>query len=209
MFTLARFNGTLWKQLWRGWLTCSLEAHCGNWETALDTLGLFPHSTWDSSHDFSCFCVFLQQTKFFIFFQSFHIFGSLQFSSVTQLCATLRSQRLQQVRLPCPSPTPRAYSNSCPLRWWCHPAISSSVVPFSSHLQPFPPTWSFPMSQFFASGGQSIGGLASVSVLPMNIQDSFPLGLTSLISLQYKRLSRVSSNTTVQKHQFFDTQLSL
>ena len=111
---------------------------------------------------------------------------------------------------PCPSPTSRAYSNSCPSSQWCHPAISFSViVPFSSRLQSFPASGSLPMSQFFASGGQSIGVSASTSVLPMNIQDRFPLGLTGWISLQYKGLSRVFSNTTVQKHQFFAVQLSL
>ena len=111
-------------------------------------------------------------------------------------------------RLPCPSPTPRAYSNSCPSSGWCHPTVLSSVVPFS-HLQSFPASESFPMSQFFTSGGQSIGVSASVSVLPMNIQYWFPLGLTGWISLQSKGLSRVFSNTTVQKQQFFSAQLSL
>ena len=100
---------------------------------------------------------------------------------------------LQHARPPCPSPTSGAYSNSCPSRWWCHPIISSSVVPFSSHLQSFPASGSFPMSQFFASGGQSTGVSASASILPMNIQDWFPLGWTCWISLQY---------TTVKKHQF-------
>ena len=112
-------------------------------------------------------------------------------------------------RLPCPSPTPGAYSNSCPSSRWCHPTISSSVVPFSSCLQSFPASGSFSIqSQFFTSGGQSIGVSASASVLPMNIQDWFPLGLTGLISLKSKGLSRVFSNITVQKHQFFGTQLS-
>ena len=109
---------------------------------------------------------------------------------------------LQHAMLPCPLPTPRVYSNSCPLSQWCHPIISSSVIPFSSRLQSFPASGSFPMSQFFASGGQSIGVSVSASVLPMNIQDWFPLGLTGLISLQSKRLSRVFSNTTVQKYQW-------
>ena len=104
------------------------------------------------------------------------------------------------------SPAPGVYLNSCPLSWWCHPTISSSVVPFSFCLQSFPASESFPKSQFFASEGQSIGVSASASVLPMNIQDWFPLGLTGWISLQSKRLSRVFSNTTVQKHQFFSTQ---
>ena len=111
--------------------------------------------------------------------------------------------------LSCSSPSPRV-CKLCPLSWWCHPAISSSVIPFSSCLQSFPASGSFQMSQFLASGGQSIGGSASASVLLMNIQDWFPLGWTGCISLQSKvRLSRVFSNTMVQKHQFFSTQLSL
>ena len=116
---------------------------------------------------------------------------------------------LQQSRLPCPSLTPRACSNSCPSSQWCHPTISSSVIPFSSCLQFFPVSGSFPRSQFLASGDQNIGVSGSVSVLPMNIQDWFPLGLTGLISLQSKELSRVCSNTAAQKHQFFCTKLSL
>ena len=116
---------------------------------------------------------------------------------------------LQHTRLPCPSPSPGACSNSCPSSRWCYPTISSSVIPFSSCLQSFPASGSFLSSQFFASGGQSIGISASASVLPMNIQDWFPLGWTNLISSQYKGLSRVFSNTTVQNHQFFGTQPSL
>ena len=111
---------------------------------------------------------------------------------------SLQPHRLQHTRPPCPSPTPRIYSNSCPSSQWCHPTISSCVVPFSSHLQSFPASESFPMSQFLTSGGQSIGVSASASVLPVNIQDSFPLGLTIWITLQSKGLSRVFSNTTVQ-----------
>ena len=122
---------------------------------------------------------------------------------------SLQPHGLQHARPPCPSPTPRVYSNSCPLSWWCHPTISSSVVPFSSHLQSFPASRAFQMSQFFTSGGQSTVVSASTSVLPMNIQDWFPLGWTVWISLQSKGLSRVFSNTTVQKHQFFSNQLSL
>ena len=110
---------------------------------------------------------------------------------------------LQHTKLPCPSPTPGACSNSCSSSQWCHPIISFSVVPFSSCLQSFPASGSFPMSQFCASGGQNTGASASASVLPMNIQDWFPLGLTGLISLQSKGVSRVFSNTPVQKHQFF------
>ena len=116
---------------------------------------------------------------------------------------------LQHGRLPCPSPTPGACSNSCPLSQGCHPTISSSVIPSSSCLQSFPASESFPMSGFFASGGQRIGASASASVLPMNIQDWFPLGWTGWIFLQSKRLQRVFSNPIVQKHQFFGTQLSL
>ena len=112
---------------------------------------------------------------------------------------SLRPHALQHARPPCPSPTLRVYTNSCPLSWWCHPAISSSVVPFSSRPQSFPASGSFQMSQLFTSGGQSIGVSASTSVLPMNTQDWSPLGWTGLISLQSKGLSRVFSNTTVQK----------
>ena len=119
-----------------------------------------------------------------------------------------RAQELQHARLPCPSRTPRACSNSCPLSQWCHPTISSSVILFSSCLQSLAASGSFPMNQLFASSGQRIGVSASASVLPKNIQDCFPLVLIGLISLQSKRLSRVFSNTTVQNHQFFGTQLS-
>ena len=121
---------------------------------------------------------------------------------------SLWSHGLQHTRLPCPSPTLGACSNSSPLSHWCHPTISSSVVPFSYRLQSFPASGSFQMSQLFASGDQSTGASASASVLPVNIQDWFPLGLTGLISLQARGLSRVFSNTTVQKHQFFGTQPS-
>ena len=135
------------------------------------------------------------------------VYASVQFScSVVSEFAT---HGLLHTKVPCPSPTPGAYSSSRPLSQWCHPTISSCVVPFSFHLQSFPGSGSFPMSQFFASGGQSIGISASASVLPMNIQDWFPLGWTSWISLQSKGLTRVFSNTTDQKHQFFGSQLSL
>ena len=119
---------------------------------------------------------------------------------------SLQPHGLQHARLPCLSPSPRVCSNSCPLSQWCHPTISSSVTPFSSCPQSFPASRSFPMSWLFASGSQSIGASASAAVLPMNIQDWFPLGLTGLISLQPKGLSRVFSNVTVQKHQFFSVQ---
>ena len=133
--------------------------------------------------------------------------SSVQFSH-SVVSDSLWPHGLQHTRLPCPSPTPGVYSNSCPSNWWCHPAISSSVVPFSSCLQSFR-SGSFPMSQFITWGGQSIRASDPASVLPMNIQDWFPLGQTGWISLQSKGLSRVFSNTTVQKHQFFGTQLSL
>ena len=116
---------------------------------------------------------------------------------------SLRPHGLQHTRLPCPSPSSRTCSNSCPLSRWCHPSISSSVIPSSSCLQSFPATGSFQMSPFFPSGGQSIGVSALASVLPMNIQDWSPLGWTGLLSLQSKGLSRDFSSTTVQKHQFF------
>ena len=131
---------------------------------------------------------------------------SNQFTSVQS--NSLWPHELQHVRLSCPSPTPGVYLNSCPSSQWCHPAISSPVIPFSSFPQSLPASGSFPLSQLFASGGQCIGDSASTSVLPMNIQDWFPLGLTGWISLQSRGLSRVFSNTTVQKHQFFGTQLS-
>ena len=135
-------------------------------------------------------------------------FSSVQFSH-SVMSDSLPSQGLQHTRPPCPSLTPRACSNSCPLSQWCHPAISSSVVPFSSCLQSFPASGSLPVSQFFTSGGQSIGVSASASLLPMNIQDWFPLGWTGWISFLSKGLSRVFFNTRVQNHQFFGTQLSL
>ena len=130
--------------------------------------------------------------------------NSVQFSR-SVVSDSLRPHGLQHARPPCPTPTPTVYSNSCPFSWWCHPTISSSVVPFSSHLQSFPASGSFQMSQLFPSGGQSIGVSRSTSVLPMNTQDWFP----GWIFLQSKGLSRVFSNTTAQKHQFFGTQLSL
>ena len=132
---------------------------------------------------------------------------SVQFSH-SVVSNSLRPHGLQHARLPCPSPTFGAYSNSCPSSRWCHSTISSFVVPFSSCIQSFQASGSFQMSQFFTSGGQSIGVSASTSVLPVNIQGGFPLGWTGWISLQSKGLSRVFSNTTVQKHQFFGAQPS-
>ena len=133
--------------------------------------------------------------------------SSVQFSR-SFMSDSLRPHELQYARPPCPSLTPRVYSNSCPLSRWCHLAISSSVIPFSSCPQSLPASGSFPMSQLFVWGGQSIGVSASASVLPMSTQDWSPLGWTGWISLQSKGLSRVLSNPTVQKHQFFSAQLS-
>ena len=132
---------------------------------------------------------------------------SVQFSH-SVVSNALRPHELQHARPPCPSPTPGVHSNSFPLSRWCHPAISSSVIPFSSCPQSLPASETFPMSQLFAWGGQSTGVSASASVLPVTTQNWSPLGWTGWISLQSKGLSRVFSNTTVQKHQFFGTQPS-
>ena len=134
--------------------------------------------------------------------------GSILFSC-SVMSDSFQPHGLQHARLLCPSPTPVDCSKSCPSSCWCHPIISSSIFPYSSCLPSFAASGSFPMSQFFISGGQSIGASPSASVLPMNIQDWFPLQLTGLISLQSKGLSKVFSNITVQKHQFFGAQLSL
>ena len=135
---------------------------------------------------------------------------SIQFSSVQSFSRVwlFATPWITARRPPCPSPTPGVYSNPCPSSQWCHPTISSFVVPFSSCAQSLPASGSFQMSQLFTSGGQSIGVSASASVLPMNTQGWSPLGWTGWIFLQSKGLSRVFSNTTVQKHQFFGTQLS-
>ena len=137
-----------------------------------------------------------QKNIYYCFIDYARAFDCVQFSSVqfswSVLSDSLRPHGLQHARLPCPSPTPRAYSNSCSSSWWCHPAISSSVIPFSFHLQSFPASESFPM--FFASGGQSVGVSALASVLPMHIQDWFPLGWTGWISLQSKGLQSVGQN---------------
>ena len=133
---------------------------------------------------------------------------SKKFFSHSVMYDSLWPHGLQHARPPCPSQTPGVYSNSCPLSQWCHPTISASVFPFSSHLQSFPASGSFQMNQFFTSGGQSIGVSASTSVLPMKTQAWSPLRWTSWISLQSEGLSIVFSSTTVQKNQFFDTQLS-
>ena len=139
--------------------------------------------------------------------EDWYALSSVQFSC-SVVSNYLWPHESQHARPPCPSPTPRVYSNSCPSSRWCHPAISSSVIPFSSCPQSLPASGSFPTSQLFASGGQNIGASASASVLPVNTQDWSPLGWTDWISLQSKGLSRVFSNTTVQKDQFWGAQLS-
>ena len=175
-----------------------------------------------TSSEFILFCIseflFGSFNNFYLFigilyllrYCSHTLFSFCCCCSVAQLCPTLCDPHgLQQARLPCPSSSPGACSTSCPLNQWWHPTISSSVIPFSSCLQSFPASGSFPMSWLFASGGQSIGTSASASVPPMNIQDWFRLGLAGLNSLQPQGLSRVFSNATVQKHQFFGAQSSL
>ena len=136
-----------------------------------------------------------------------HKFSSVQFSR-SVMSDSLRPYESQHSRLPCPSPIPGVYPNSCPLSRWCHPTISSSVVPLSSCPQSLPASESFSMNQLFAWGGQITGVSALTSVLPMNTQDRSPFGWTGVISLQSKGLPRVFSNTTVQKHQFLGAQLS-
>ena len=135
-------------------------------------------------------------------------FSSIQLSSDQSLSHSLRPHESQHARPPCPSPTPGVHSDSRPSSQWCHPAISSSVIPFSSCPQSFPASGAFPVSQLFAWGGQNTGVSASASVLPVNTQDWSPLGWTGWISLQSKGLSRVFSDTTVQKHQSFGAHLS-
>ena len=153
---------------------------------------LFSHNVWDMM----------------VFILFFITIVSVQFSH-SVMSNALQSHEPQHTRPPCSSPTPGVHPNPCPLSRWCNPTVSSSAVPFSSCPQSFPASGSFQMSQLIASGGQSIGVSASTSVLPMNIQDWFPLGWTGWISLQSKGLSRVFSNSAVQKHQFFSAQLSL
>ena len=152
----------------------------------------------------SCVPAFSQSSKWSIS----HQFSSVQFIP-SVVSKSLQPHGLQHARPPCPSPTPGVYPNSCPLSRWGHPTISSSVISFFSCLKSFPASASFPVIQLFEWGGQSLGVSASTSVLPMNIQDWFPLGWTGCISSQSKGLSRVFSNTTVQKHQFFGAHLSL
>ena len=141
------------------------------------------------------------------FIEDISQFSSVQFSN-SVVSDSLRPHESQHTRPPCPSPTSRVHPNPCPLSHWCHPTISSSVIPFLSCLKSFPASESFQMNQLFASGGQIIRASASISVLPVNTQDWSPLGWTGWISLQSKGLLRIFSNTTAQKHQFFGAQLS-
>ena len=157
-------------------------------------------------NNFKCSYVFISKLMEEIFV--ILITDSVQFSR-SVLSDSLRPHEPQHARPPCPSPTPGVHPYPCPLSQWCHPTISSSIVPFSSHPPSFPASGSFQMSQLFASGGQSIGVSASTSVLPMNTQVWSPLEWTGWISLQSKGHSRVFSNTAVQKHKFFAAQLSL
>ena len=156
--------------------------------------------------DHSVFSPFYSLIELSISNVTFFIFSSVQSLRPVWLFVTPWTSARQA---PCPSPTPRVHPNPCPLSRWCHPTISSSVIPFSSFPQSFPASESFPMSKLFASGGQNIAVSASTSVPPINTQDWSPLGWTGWISLQSKGLSRVFSNTTVQKHQFFGAQFSL
>ena len=173
---------------------------------AFSSLLLFiRHSNCFDFFGLSAMSLLLSKSSWLCFsFSSWYKFWKLskQFSH-SFMSDSLWPHGLQYARLPCSAPTPWAYSNSCRSSQWCHPTILSSVITLSSHLQSFPASGSFPMSQFFTSGGLSIGVSATTSVLPMNIQNWFPLGLTGLISLLSKGLSRIFSNTIVQKHQFF------
>ena len=164
---------------------------------------------WSTIHFLMIYLTKIKDKDLFWWYREFDIMKhSVQFSC-SVVSNSLQPHELQHARPLCPSPTPGVYPKSCPSIWWCHPTISSSIIPFSSCLLSFPASGSFPMSQLFTSGGKSIRVSASASVLPMNIQDLFPLGWTGWISLLSKGLSRVFSNPTVQKHQFFGVQLSL
>ena len=192
-------------KLWKYILRASFIGSCGHFYlvlsllTALLRCNLYSKTFTSVKHT---------SQRILVYLQSGAIIQSVQFSC-SVVSDSLRSHELQHARPPCPSPTARVYSNSCPLSQRCHPAISSSAVSFSSCPQSLPASRSFPMSQLFTWGGQIIGVSASASVLPMNTQDWSPLGWTGWISLQSKGLSRVFSNTTVQKDQFFSAQLSL
>ena len=204
---------------WKPWLTVLLHSTwrggrclliciprcttCFSTLTVFTTVGFEQHEYDVTQHNFFIFLMLV----FHWLLGSLGLFSSVQFSH-SVLSNSLRPHELQHARPPCPSPTPGVHSNSRPSSQWCHPAIPSSVVPFSSCPQSFPASESFPMSQLFAWGGQSTGVSALASFLPKNTQDWSPLERTGWISLQSKGLSRVFSNTTVQKHQFFGTQPS-
>ena len=184
-FTLPAFyrnNKKCWEDL-----ICYISIRIGQFKTTIKKH--LPNKSFSSCH------------------KKHHQFSSVQFTH-SVMSNSLRPHESQHARPPCPSPAPGVYTNSCPSSRWCHPAISSSAVPFYSCPQSLPASGSFPMSKLFAWGAQSTGVSASASVLPMNTQDLSPLGWTGWISLQSKGLSRVFSNTTVQKHQLFGTQLS-
>ena len=194
MVSFAVQSFSVWHSL--SWLFWLLLTFFGGGQNSCPKL----QSQWD-------YCLCFPQ-EFYDFRSYIQVFQSVQFSC-SVMSESSQSHGLQHTRLPCPAATPGACSNSYPLSLWCHPTVLSSVAPFSSCLQSFPASGSFPVSQLFTSGGQRTGATASASVLPVNIQDWSPLGWTGWISLQSKGLSRVFSNTTVQKHQFFNTQLSL
>ena len=168
---------------WLSWLEDWIQ--CGSW-----LCGFMSCMSWIKSFKFSTFSFFICDVR------KVEIFGIVLFSR-SVVSDYLRPHWPQHARPPCPSPTPGAYSNSCPLTQWCHPTISSSVTPFSSRLQSFPASGSFPVSQFFASGGQSIGVLASASALPMNIQGWFPSGWTGWISFQSNTLHFINLNRNI------------
>ena len=170
----------------------------------------WPQCSWSSLSSSEKLKMWSENLKFIIYEI---LDNSVQFSSVHFSCSvmsdSLQPHESQHARPPCLSPTPGVHPNPCPSSWWCHPTISSSVIPFSSCPQSFPESVSFPMNQLFTSGEQSTGVSTSTSVLPVNTQDWSPFGWTGWISLQSKGLSRVFFNTIVQKHQFFSSQLSL
>ena len=153
-----------------------------------------------------CVLLFFSVFPSIFFLFGFYFHPKMLLYSCSVMSDSLRPHGLQYVRVACPSLSPGVCSNTCPLSWWYHLTISSSVVSFSSHLQSFPASRSFSLSQFFTSDGQSTGASASASVFPVNIQGRFPLGLPGLISVPSKGLSRIFSSTTVQKHQFFGAQ---
>ena len=185
-----------------------MSRHIGKTTCGVQAMKDFQGFTeWGGIYWSLCFVLFFNWSNIGLSHYMFHAFSSVQFSR-SVMSNSLRPHESQHARPPCPSPTPGVHSNSRPLSQWCLPAISSSVVPFSSCPQSLPGSESFPMSQLFTWGGQSTGVSASASVLPMNTQDWSPLGWTGWTSLQSMGLSIVFSNTTVQKHQFFSAQPS-